>query len=202
MRTFSFYGVFVALMAAFTGTFLYLIMSSILTLQSIIKNGGIFMDNFESNTAMMIAAKEKYLDKTNYNSILKPAIQSIIDTYLTSNLQPHVDSLSEVHFDDDFNAVFYGNPCVAYSSLFAEDSAYATSTECLTVTSGSLQQGAASFNSFYKNAISNYINNGIDGDNLSASTIFDYNRGVYYVDLFLVELIKIWGDNTNSYLNN
>lgn len=74
MKTFSFYAVFVACMAAFTGTFLYLIMSSILTLQSIISNGGIFMDNFESNTAMMIAAKEKYLDKPNYNSILKPAI--------------------------------------------------------------------------------------------------------------------------------
>lgn len=59
----------------------------------------------------------------------------------------------------------------------------------------------ASFNSFYKNAIINFVNNGMDGDKLSMNVIFEYNRGVYYSDLFLVNLVQLWSSNTESYLS-
>lgn len=97
-------------------------------------------------------------------------------------MQPTVESLDFLTFDDVFNTIFYSDPCSELTTQLKEESA--NSEECKIVAQGSLGHGVASFNSFYKNAISNYIANSVDSDTLDNSIVFDYDRGIYFVDIF------------------
>lgn len=85
---------------------------------------------------IMIAIKEKTLDSKNYDDYFKKNIQNLLDSYTSNNMQPHMDTLSFMDFDEFFNIVYYSNPCENLSDLLTESST--TVPECISVAQGSL----------------------------------------------------------------
>ncbi|KAL4476170.1 hypothetical protein ABPG74_009903 [Tetrahymena malaccensis] len=198
VNIFVLFGIFVFLVAIFSTIFLFLILQSTTNLQKIIDNGRVFIDIFGDDIVVMIAIKEKKLDFDNYNNYFKQTIQVQLDAYNQRNLQPTVENLSFFTFDDVFNQIFYQNPCVIFSEQVIQDGA--NQNECKVVAQGSIANGVASFNSFYKNAVFNYVNNTPGYEKLDNSVIFDYDRGIYFVEIFYLYLLQIWGSNSDSYL--
>ncbi|KAL4499680.1 hypothetical protein ABPG72_017220 [Tetrahymena utriculariae] len=198
VNIFVLFGIFVVLVAIFSAIFLFLILQSTTNLQKIIDNGRVFIDIFADDIVVMIAMKEKKLDITNYNNSFKQTIQSYLDSYNQRNLQPTVENLTFLTFDDVFNQIFYQNPCVIFSQQVIQNGA--NQSECKIVAQGSIANGVASFNSFYKNAVFNYVDNTPGYEKLDNSVIFDYDRGIYFVEIFYMYLLQVWGSNSDSYL--
>ncbi|EGR33918.1 hypothetical protein IMG5_031020 [Ichthyophthirius multifiliis] len=195
IQTTLYYTLFIFSITAICSYFLFSIISSSNTLFDILDNGMLFMKNFDQNIIIMSAIKEKILDKNRYVEYLLPKINSNIQEFLNKNQIPYSQQINDCQFDEFFQNIYYKNPCILYGDLIPN-----YQQECENVAQQSFMKGVSTFNAFYQNTVGDFVNNKKDSI-LSNQTILDYDRGVFFYDVFIIYLIEIWGQDMKNYLN-
>ena len=99
-------------MISLTIFFLYSVKIATDNLQSLVKNGKVFLDPLSFDITMLIAIKEKKLDKEYYYSHVYPSMEKTIMEFINSPKDLHIEVLDYATYDDTFTVIFNKNPCV------------------------------------------------------------------------------------------
>lgn len=110
-KSLIYYAIFIVLVISLTIFFLYSVKIATDNLQSLVNNGKVFLDPLSYDITMLIAIKEKNLDKEYYYSHVYPSMENTILEFINSPKDLHIEVLDYATYDDTFIVIFNKNPC-------------------------------------------------------------------------------------------
>ena len=194
-----YYFLFIAVTSCLSIGFYFLVKTATNQIQILLVNGQTIIGLIDQDSFLLISMKENMYDPGNYQTNIYGKIKDTLPDYLElqSNLfLPNIDFAS---FDQASTSYFYSNPCHYYQGLDTAGVA-----ECNNITLGKLSLGIVSFNNYFLTKISDFLTLKAEADfgNLTASDLYDFDRAIYYTNLFILDILRIWSNDFTNVLNN
>ena len=194
-----YYFLFIAVTSCLSIGFYFLVKTATNQIQILLENGQTIIGLIDQDSFLLISMKENMYDPGNYQTNIYGKIKDTLPDYLElqSNLfLPNIDFAS---FDQASTSYFYTNPCLYYKGLDTAEVA-----ECNNITLGKLSLGIVSFNNYFLTKISDFLTLKTEAvfGNLTANDLYDFDRAIYYTNLFILDILRIWSNDVTNVLNN
>lgn len=197
-KVFFYYFLFITVTSCLSIGFFFLVRTATEQIDTLFVNGKIILGMITIDSTLLIALKENVYDSENYKQKIFPQISELLPKYLRLETDLYLPNIDFSNFDQVSTSYFYTNPCISYGRLNSSEL-----YECSNVSLGKLSFGTVSFDNYFFTKIDDYLTlkNEIKFGSLNPRDIYEFDRAIYYINQFFLDILLVWSKDMSSILD-